>query len=356
MTARAPSWHERSSVHIGATMNAILASVHLSPVGLKNQPYFRAFVCSALVAADAHLYIFVSPQQTQRQLAELAASVPRVHVLPNVANASLQHARYENYLSLVRSHGFEKVVLADAFDVVLQEDVFARIEAPGLYVSEESALSYTLGTQRSNALWVSTLYGQETLVRLQRLPVLCSGFTAGTRHAMLVYLRRMAEESRWRIVRRVSDEVQRAHGRDVARGFDQGIHNVLLREGWDAAADGAVRPMDVLTANAQRCNGRGSLVQWNHTTARVCRRSGGCFAAVHQFGRLQPEACRWAVRFSLTCRPNTRILRLRSNSSGTERHQHQEATETLPPYCKVCDTLFPAWLGGSNLGWRSANF
>ena len=346
---------------LDATMNAILASVHLSPVGLRDQPYFRAFVCSALVAADAHLYIFVSPQQTQRQLAELAASVPRVHVLPNVANASLQHARYENYLSLVRSHGFEKVVLADAFDVVLQEDVFARIEAPGLYVSEESARSYTLGTQRSNALWVSALYGQETLVRLQRLPVLCSGFTAGTRHAMLVYLRRMAEESRWRIVRRVSDEVRRAHGRDVARGFDQGIHNVLLHEGWDAAADGAVRPMDVLTANAQRCNGRGSLVQWNHTTARVCRRSGGCFAAVHQFGRLQPEACRWAVRFSLTCRPNTRILRLRSNSSGAERHQHerhqhQEATETLPPYCKMCDSLFPAWLGGSNLGWRSANF
>ena len=337
-------------------MNAILASVHLSPVGLQNQPYFRAFVCSALAAADAHLYIFVSPQQTQRQLAELAASVPRVHVLPNVANASLQHARYENYLSLVRSRGFEKVVLADAFDVVLQDDVFARMDAPGLYVSEESALSYTLGTQRMNALWVSALYGQETLARLQQLPVLCSGFTAGTRHAVLVYLRRMAEESRWRIVRRVSGEIQRAHGRDVARGFDQGIHNVLLREGWDAATDGAVRPMDVLTANAQRCNGRGSLVQWNHTTARVCRRSGRCFAAVHQFGRLQPEACRWAVRFSLTCRPNTRILRLRSHSSGTERQQHQETTETLPSYCKLCDTLFPAWLGGSNLAWRSANF
>ena len=83
--------------------NAILASVHLSPAKLKKQPYFRAFVCSALFAANTHLYLFVSPQQTWRQLTELTANVPRVHVLPNVANASLQHARYENYLSLVHS-------------------------------------------------------------------------------------------------------------------------------------------------------------------------------------------------------------------------------------------------------------
>ena len=37
---------------------------------------------------------------------------------------------------------------------IRQEDVFARLDAPGLYVSEESALSYTLGTERTNALWV----------------------------------------------------------------------------------------------------------------------------------------------------------------------------------------------------------
>ena len=43
----------------------------------------------------------------------------------------------------------------------------------------------TVNTQRINRLWVRSLYGDETVARLHAHPVLCSGFTAGTRHAIL---------------------------------------------------------------------------------------------------------------------------------------------------------------------------
>ena len=43
----------------------------------------------------------------------------------------------------------------------------------------------TVNTQRVNRLWVRSLYGDEAVARLHAHPVLCSGFTAGTRHAIL---------------------------------------------------------------------------------------------------------------------------------------------------------------------------
>ena len=100
------------------------------------------------------------------------------------------------------------------------------MDAPGLYVSEEWPARYTLGTHRVNRLWVSTLYGSDAASRLHLLPVLCSGFTGGTRHAMLVYLRRMAEESRWRLSRTARKQLTKQLAPNVIRGFDQGIHNV----------------------------------------------------------------------------------------------------------------------------------
>ena len=93
----------------------------------------------------------------------------------------------------------------------------------------------------------------------------------------------MAEESRERLAPATHRQLQRRLGADVARGFDQGVHNVLVRQGWDVAADGPVRPLNVLNANRQRCD---DDVQWESGAARVCRRRRAgpapCYSALHQ--------------------------------------------------------------------------
>ena len=128
-------------------MDAILASANAPRAQLDRgtQPHFRAFLCSALNRTRAHVFLFASPNAFHRQLVSTVGHLPRLHILPSAAQGdALQHSRYEAYLGLLRSHkNFSKVVLADAFDVLFQADVFAELAAPGLYVSEEWPSNYS---------------------------------------------------------------------------------------------------------------------------------------------------------------------------------------------------------------------
>lgn len=168
----------------------------------------------------------------------------------------------------------------------------------------------------------------------------------------------MAEESRERLAPATHRQLQRRLGADVARGFDQGVHNVLVRQGWDVAADGPVRPLNVLNANRQRCD---DDVQWESGAARVCRRRRAgpapCYSALHQCtpiwrsnpcrredrraccysrlrpaapvsgtdGRLEPQVCKWQARLGLTCR----------------RHPERHLRGPLPPFCEACERWIP---------------
>ena len=99
------------------------------------------------------------------------------------------------------------------------------------YVTEETR-DYTLGRQASNALWVKELYGDDTLSKLSKHPVLCSGYTMGHASPIRDYLRTMdAEVTRLKAGGQVDRLMQRA-GHSMGRGFDQGVHNALVRFGW----------------------------------------------------------------------------------------------------------------------------
>ena len=125
-----------------------------------------------------------------------------------------------------------------------------------------------------------------------------------------------------------------------ARHVRRAVSGRLVREGWDSVVDGPVRQLNVLTANQQRCDSEGAEgaegPEWNRSTARVCRRSGACYAALHQYGRLEPHACKWQVRLGLTCR----------------KHPERRYRGPLPAYCDACDAWFPDWLGGGAKSWH----
>ena len=103
--------------------------------------------------------------------------------------------------------------------------------------------------------------------------------------------------------------------------------------------DGPVRQLNVLTANQQRCDAKGPA-EWNRSTARVCRRTGACYAALHQYGRLEPQACKWQVRLGLTCRKHG------------EAHQYRGP---LPAYCDACDAWFPLRLVYDSGRWGTVS-
>jgi hypothetical protein len=310
---------------------------------LQSQAYLRAFICSILaLSEDVHLFLFVSPAPTQKLLNAHLSSCARVHVLSSTAasgGSRLQHGRYLNYLALLDQleGNLSKVVLSDASDVVLQSDPFSLVQ-DGLYTAEE-APRYTLGTHRANTLWVRELYGAEQLRALAEHRVVCSGFTAGTVASTRQYLQAMVNESRARLGSQQLSRLRHKHGRDLSRGFDQGIHNVLvrtrLRPITTIQRSGAWPPPPIFHGNDRRC---GEDVRMERNGSRLAYASSMLplppIVVAHQFGRVR-GSCQHNVRRALTCRePRSR-----------------EAWQ-LPAYCRICERMWPAWLGDSSNSWR----
>ena len=333
-----------------------------SKVQLRAQAYLRAFICSAVALEHVHLFLFLSPTPTYEFLKAQLGSHSRVHLLPasgKSGGARLQHARYVEYLTLLATAAANatKIVLADATDVVFQADPFPLVEH-GLYTAEEAA-SYTLGSHAANAMWVRETYGDATLGSIADRRVVCSGLTMGTARAIRSYLELMASEGAKRLSAARLDELRRKHGRDLCRGFDQGIHNVLMRTTLGSTVTILPSGLAALfNGNEMRC---GSDVELLNQTrlAYVARASSTAapaaaaaaaagtgagvrgsldvppsIAVAHQYGRVRGR-CQRAVRRSLTCRGGGR------------------AQASVPGYCDVCARLWPEWLGDAENTWRA---
>ena len=297
---------------------------------LQAQSYLRAFICSVLAMDGVHLFLFLSPPPTRELLARHLQDHPRVHLLSLEGDAArLQHGRYLAYLELLRRLGtnVSKVVLSDASDVVFQGSPFSLIER-GLYTAEESR-AYTLGTHRPNAFWVRELYGALQLAAVGAMPVLCSGVTMGTGTAVLRYLEMMAEESALRLRPERLTELRQAHGRDLCRGFDQGMHNVLVRTRLRDVTTVLPANGPVFHGNARRC---AVDVAMNGSRLSEALGARSMPLVAHQYGRVR-GACQRRVRLSLTCR------------DGNPQAQ--------PPHCGLCSRLWPQWLGDAANSWRS---
>ena len=309
---------------------------------LRAQAYLRSFICSVVALDDTvHLFLYISPLPTLDFLSTHLAHHPRVHLLPAArsSGARLQHARFSDFLALLRAGApaanATKVVLTDATDVVFQADPFHLIDH-GLYTAEESA-RYTLGSHASNAMWVRETYGEAILRSLSDSRVVCSGVTMGTTEAIISYLELMVAESAGRLGSARLNELRKKHGRDLCRGLDQGLHNVLVRTRLQATA--SVLPSGrsaVFHGNAMSC---GEDVMMNHTQlVYVTHGLHVPIVVAHQFGRIRGQ-CQRHVRRMLTCRADL------TDASGS-------ASSVMPQYCDVCSRTWPQWLGDSTNSWR----
>jgi hypothetical protein len=134
----------------------------------------------------------------------------------------LQFARYIRYGELLRDalEPYERVMFSDVGDVLFQADPFVGLPAGELLLFLEDERT-TIGASPANALWIEQLYGAAVLDRHRSKSISCSGTTIGSHAAICDYLERMLWEGRPELASRM--------GR--YRGYDQGIHNVLLHSG-----------------------------------------------------------------------------------------------------------------------------
>ena len=365
-----------------APVNAVYATISAQPRVLQGSPFFRAFVCSFLNnVRSARLILFTHPPETTALLSYYFHH-PRITVLPlKVEASSLQHSRYSSYLNHLRSLGCcqsssatpsagaafpARIAMVDATDVVFQTDPFDHFQATEsrgsrerLFVTEESR-DYSLAQQASNALWVRELYGEAMLARLHSRPVLCSGFTMGHARAVVRYLRGMRAQVEELARNGQIARLRSRFGHDQSRGFDQGIHNVLVRMAWlpggGASGGGAsgggrgnetVRALQLLDGPVLHGNGarsgrhflfEGSTL-WTPPSKEVRRRGtrGGVpFAVAHQYGKMRPKSLQARMRRELTCRGPA----LRTGG---------------PPFChepQLCAN--PSWLGSGRAWNRTA--
>ena len=138
----------------------------------------------------------------------------------------------------------ERVMLTDVRDVYFQSDLFGERWGEGVNVSLEDGrgsigagefgitdTKYDHVTARGrpmrgvNASWIRRLYGDDVLEAVADNPISCAGVTFGNRGPLMAYLQAM--------IREIAKLTVRIAG---GQGYDQGIHNVVLRTGRVQAA------------------------------------------------------------------------------------------------------------------------
>lgn len=267
-----------------------------------------------------------------------------------------------------------RVAMVDATDVIFQADPFvsfSKAESHGehssIYFTEESR-DYNLGLQQSNALWVRELYGRSVLSRLQAFPVLCSGFTMGHAASVDHYLSLMREQVQLLERKGLVERLRKRVGRDLSRGFDQGVHNVLARLG-QLTANGAnltLHELQLLDGPVLHGNGArlGRHFALDKTLLRPPRHKqvqrlhkdtaqAPSFAVVHQYGKMRPKSMQSRLRRALTCREQLSTTPSAGGSSAGSANARGDVPDgSLPLYCTraalPCSGV--TWLG--SVAWN----
>jgi hypothetical protein len=128
---------------------------------------------------------------------------------------NINFARYlwvADYCDRVDIRQYKRVMLCDSRDVIVQSDVFDKIDNISFVTGLEDG---RIREDRLNQEWIYEFYGKDALRELWDELIVCSGVSLGPRQIVLEYVRRMAQElKRCGIVR---------------AGGDQGLHNFLIR-------------------------------------------------------------------------------------------------------------------------------
>ncbi|MBS1647827.1 MAG: hypothetical protein JST67_10850 [Bacteroidetes bacterium] len=133
---------------------------------------------------------------------------------------SVACSRYYYYYKFLSQQNFkyDAVLFSDVRDVVFQSNPFEKLKDDDSILFALEHKTCLLGTDPSNSRWVKHLYSTNEINKIKNYIVSCSGTTLARKNYYESYLAEMIKET-----------AKQTHKIIGAYGFDQGIHNYLLR-------------------------------------------------------------------------------------------------------------------------------
>jgi hypothetical protein len=193
------------------------------------------------------------------------------HVNPVIRSAP-KLSRYYFYQQWLLKHidEVDRVIHTDTFDVIFQSDPFLpHLNASKLYFTFEPV---TLGDSHWTMQWIQQCYGKDSVKPFRRLPVSCSGVTAGGARPFLTYLTVLLAHPVWTSC--------------FGHSLDQAHHNWLWYNGQFGAAGLEIESLDCnsefltmhFCCNRASCALRDNGVIYGNNTGRAP-------VLVHQYNR-----------------------------------------------------------------------
>jgi hypothetical protein len=227
---------------------------------------------------------------------------------PTILHPGISRKFYA-YDLLRKAANSRKVALIDSRDVIIQNDPFERFDGSCLIVAEEET---TILENGSTNAWIRQLGRALPINMASILPkkVICAGVTLGTADCMRTYLRAMIE---------ATTSTGRVIG--MSGGFDQGLHNILLRKGINAK----VNVLPVGNALIENLGGN-----WSDTfnldlkRGLVAKSNDSVVSIVHFYDRKTQLLSYYSDHLSVQCQPHSAALEI----ARTERAVHVIALQS----------------------------
>ncbi len=133
---------------------------------------------------------------------------------------SVACSRYYYYYKFLcqKKFKYEFVLFSDIRDVLFQSNPFDKLNGNETVLFAMEHETCLLGKDSSNSRWIKHLYKKEEIEKIENFVVSCSGTTLARKGYYENYLTEMILET-----------AKQTHKIVGAFGFDQGIHNYLLR-------------------------------------------------------------------------------------------------------------------------------
>jgi hypothetical protein len=185
--------------------------------------------------------------------------------------SSLRFTLADMFLDRLGAH-FTFVMTSDLSDVVFTADPFKAIPNALGKTERDRFLAAaleatTIDREGINGYWIRTCFGEQVAKHFEGLPISCSGTTLGDITSMRQYVSAM-------------DKEMRSSAFCSAQGTDQGVHNVVLRQGvlkklieWMPLDSGPVLTLDRVAVLRFDANGRPVNI------------NGEPYAVIHQVNR-----------------------------------------------------------------------
>ena len=206
-----------------------LRHTHLVATAQVEWQRLAPLVCSVSGWTDRSQLVVLVWNATAELVSQVTALTPgRVSVisLPSYGNVHIRWQRYRIYAHFLEANpSVETILISDALDIAVQHDPFLLVSADDEILVVDERTHYNMS--RDNLFWVCCLYDENVTTPTLARRVSSSGTAVGRRMAMVHYLQAMVFEVE-RLLPMSSAHSWARLPISLSRGFDQGIHNVLL--------------------------------------------------------------------------------------------------------------------------------